>query len=169
MDFQMQWSLLCPIYALTPFPDQEHPQWIPERDDPRYAKFMPQPSIDSHPLWKEKSAYIFDEDTRLSCRMDQAKALTKTIVVEGLTPQVEVPVGWLTIYYSRFTTHKVMVPLFTRFLSDSLLAPQVEVFLRSQSKSLLVTCGCIAIQFTSHDSLLKLRRLFWPKFIMAVS
>ena len=33
---------------------------------------------------------MFDEDTKLQCRMDHAKALTKTVLVEGLTPQVEV-------------------------------------------------------------------------------
>lgn len=72
---------------------EEHPQWIPERDDPRFAQYLPQPPIESHPLWKTKAAYIFDEDTKLQCRMDHAKALTKTVLVEGLTPQVENLIG----------------------------------------------------------------------------
>ena len=69
---------------------QEHPQWIPERDDPRFEQYLPQSPVESNPLWKTKAAYVYEEDTRLQFRMDQAKALTKTIVVDGLTPQVEV-------------------------------------------------------------------------------
>ena len=71
-------------------PLQYHPQWIPERDDPRFDQYLPKPPPQAHPLWKDQAAYVFDENTKLQCRMDQAKALTKTIVVDGLPVEVEV-------------------------------------------------------------------------------
>lgn len=72
---------------------EEHPQWVPNSDDPRFSKYLPQPPVTAHPLWKDRTAFVFDEDTRLPCRLDQAKALAKTVVVEGLTPQVENLIG----------------------------------------------------------------------------
>lgn len=72
---------------------ESHPQWIPERDDPRFDEYLPQPPPQSHPLWKDQAAYVFDENTKLQCRMDQAKALTKTVVVDGLPVEVEELVG----------------------------------------------------------------------------
>ena len=73
------------------FPNlQEHPEWIPESDDPRFDRFRPKPPIEAHPLWKDNSAYTFDDDTKLTGRMEQAKILTKTVIVEGLTADVEV-------------------------------------------------------------------------------
>jgi len=72
---------------------QEHPQWIPERDDPRFEKYSVKPTIEAHPLWKSNAAYVYDQDTKLQCRMDQAKILTKTIVVEGLPSEVEDLIG----------------------------------------------------------------------------
>jgi len=72
---------------------QEHPQWVPESDDPRFEKFLPKPPPESHPLWKSKAAYVYDQEAKLQCRMDQAKLLTKTIVVEGLPAEVEDLIG----------------------------------------------------------------------------
>lgn len=76
---------------------KEHPEWIPESDDPRFDRFRPKPPIEAHPLWKDNSAYTFDDDTKLTGRMEQAKILTKTVVVEGLTADVEDLIGAYTM------------------------------------------------------------------------
>lgn len=65
------------------------PQWIPERDDPRFEKFVPRPKIESHPLWKDKSAYIYHGSSKLQERMEQAKLLSKSVVISGLPIDVE--------------------------------------------------------------------------------